>query len=138
MRIGFFLIFLLLISLSACTPNTAGGVRASQSSKVITFVADDNYQPIYRKILEQSRKCNEMGLITAQMIVKNDLFTDIKQGSISVELHGAAGVNVYQVIDIKYLDENKTEVKSYFAMASHARHAETIRKWVTENYKECT
>lgn len=129
---------LLFISLSACTPNTAGGVRSSQSSKIITFLFDENYQPVYRKILEQSRKCNETGMITAQLLVKNDLYTDIKQGTISVELHGALGVNVYQVIDVKYLEENKTEVKVYYAMASHSRHANTIPKWVTENYKECS
>lgn len=127
-----------IVTLQGCTPNTAGGVRALEATKKSTFTADENYQAVYRKILDMTRKCSEGGMITAQMIVKNDLYTDIQTGSISVELHGGLGVSVYTVTDVKAIAENKTEVTNHFASAKWMNRAPIIKKWALENYKECS
>ena len=130
--------FIAVFTLEGCTPNTAGGVRALEATKKSTFIADENYQAVYRKILDMTRKCSEGGMITAQMIVKNDLYTDIQSGNISVELHGGLGVSVYTVTDVKAIAENKTEVTNHFASAGWMNRAPIIKKWALENYKECS
>jgi hypothetical protein len=128
----------LICLVAACTPNTAGGVRDLDSNKKTTFIADENYQAVYRKILDMTRKCREQGLITAQMIVKNDLYTDIQSGHISVELHGGLGVSVYSVTDVKAIAENKTQVTNHFSTVALTNQGPVIKKWALENYKECS
>lgn len=103
-----------------------------------TFVAPENYQPVYRKVLDQARKCYQYGVITAQMMVQGDLFHDTKSGTITVALHGGLGVDTYQVIDIFAIDEKQTKVIGHYAVGPVAQYGQTLKEWVLENSEECS
>lgn len=104
----------------------------------LTFVAPENYQPVYRKVLEQARKCYQQGLITAQMVVQGDLFHDTKSGTITVALHGGLGVDTYQVIDVSAIDEKQTKVIGHYALGPVAQYGQTLKEWVLEKSEECS
>lgn len=123
--------------LPACAPSTAGGVRAMGPARQVSFVAPENYQAVYRKVLEQERKCYQGGMITAQMVVQGDLYHDTKSGTVTVALHGAAGVDTYQVIDITAIDDNRTRVVGHYALGPVDQYGKTLKAWVIDNSVEC-
>ena len=102
-----------------------------------SFTVQENYQPVYRKILAQERKCYQTGMITAQMVVQGDLYHDTKSGEITVALHGGAGVNTYQVIDIEAIDDMRTKVVGYYAVGPVEKYGRILKEWVLEDSKEC-
>lgn len=106
-------------------------------SRQIEFVAPENYQPVYRKTLEQARKCWQTGMITAQMMVQGDLYHDTKSGTITVALHAGYGVDTYQVIDITAIDEHSTKVVGHYAMGPVNKYGAILKQWVLENSTEC-
>ena len=127
----------ILLSLQGCAPSTAGGVREMGPERRITFVAPENYQPVYRKILNQARKCWQTGLITAQVVVQGDLFHDTKSGTVTVALHGGFGVDTYQVVDVSELDERKTEVVGHYSIGPVGVYGQALKEWVLENSQDC-
>lgn len=127
----------LLLTLSGCAPSTAGGVREMGPHRQYMFVAPENYQPVYRKILDQARKCYQTGMITAQMVVQGDLFHDTKSGTITVALHGGLGVDTYQVIDLSAINEQQTKVVGHYSVGPVDKYGQTLKEWVLENSKEC-
>ena len=126
-----------LVSLSGCAPSTAGGVREMGPERRFAFVAQENYQPVYRKILDQARKCWQTGMITAQMVVQGDLYHDTKSGTITVALHGGLGVDTYQVIDVSAIDEQQTKVVGHYSLGPVDKYGQALKEWVLENSKEC-
>lgn len=125
------------LSLSGCAPSTAGGVREMGPERQFTFVAPEGYQLVYRKILDQERKCWQATAIGGQMVVQGDLFSDTKSGTITLALHGAFGVDTYQVIDVSALSEQQTKVVGFYAAGPVNKYGLALKEWVLENSKEC-
>lgn len=123
--------------LAGCAPSTAGGVRELGASRQYEFTVPQNYQPVYRKVLAQARKCFQMNLITAQMMVQSDLFTDIKSGTITLALHGALGTETYQVIDIKAIDDESTQISAHYSRGPIDVYGQALKAWVVEDATTC-
>lgn len=141
MQPRFFLCIPLTVAVSAllsgCAPSTAGGVREMGPTRQYAFVAPENYQPVYRKVLDQARKCYQTGMITAQMVVQGDLFHDSKSGVITVALHGGLGVDTYQVIDLNAIDEKQTKIVGHYSLGPVETYGRILKEWVLENSNEC-
>ncbi len=126
----------LLLALAGCAPSTAGGVRDLGPEHQTVFAAPENYQRVYRKLLDRERECYQAGLITAQMVVQGDIYTDTKSGVITVSLVGALGTQVYQVLDVAATDENHTKITGSFPRGSADQFGQMLRRWL-EGSKEC-
>lgn len=140
MRLLFLMLLMLLLGLGGlygCAPSTAGGVRALGTERQVVFVAPENYQPVYRKILDQARKCYQTGMITAQMVVQGDLFHDTKTATVTVALHGGLGVDTYQVIDVSAIDDKQTKVIGHYSLGPVDKYGQVLKEWVLENSMEC-
>lgn len=125
------------VSVSGCAPSTATGVREMGPARQYKFEAAENYQPVYRKVLAQARKCYQTGMVTAQMVVQGDLFHDIKSGVVTVALHGGLGVDTYQVIDINAVDENRTQIIAYYSLGPVEKYGGILKAWVLNNSHDC-
>lgn len=123
--------------LNGCAPSTAMGVRQMEQERQYVFVAPENYQPVYRKIIDQARKCYQTGMITAQMVVQGDLYHDTKSGTVTVALHGGLGVDTYQVIDVSAIDEKQTKVIGHYSLGPVAKYGQALKEWVLEDSTEC-
>ncbi len=123
--------------LAACAPSTAQGVRALGPGRATSFVSPEGYQAVYRKVLNQARNCYQTGLITAQMVVQGDIYTDTKSGTVTVALHGGLGVDTYQVYDITAIDDRQTKVVGYFTLGSTSEYSRQLWGWVMQNSTEC-
>jgi hypothetical protein len=122
--------------LSACAPATIQGLKAQHAGK-LAFEIDQNYQSVYRSIVTQARTCYQAGMITAQMIVQGDLYTDIRSGNVTVALHGGLGIDTYLTIDITAIGDNKTSVQTYYATDTWHNGAGAVERWVKNKSTEC-
>lgn len=126
-----------LLSLAGCTPSTAGGVRDLGPDRQASFIAPENYQVVYRKVLEQERKCHQSGILAA-WVAQGDLYTDTKSGTITVAMYGAVGAQMHQVIDVTAIDNQQTRITGYFTFGAEARwEIPVLKAWVLDNSKKC-
>lgn len=130
-------LLLAILMLYGCAPTTAIGVREMGAERRVAFEAPANYQAVYRKVLDQSRKCWQSGMVTAQMVVTGDLYTDIRSGTITVAMHGALGVDTYQVIDISALDDTRSKVVGHYAAGPVEQFGHALRQWVLADATDC-
>ncbi len=126
-----------LLAIAGCAPATMQGLRANPGGH-IRFEVAKNYQGVYRTILANSRRCYQGGMITAQVIVQGDLFTDTKTAEITTALHGGLGVDTYIGVDIKALNEEKTEVRVFYALSSWQGQARAAKAWVERDATDCS
>ncbi|MBO9428743.1 hypothetical protein [Sulfitobacter sp. R18_1] len=96
MRIlGLCLVVSLLV---ACAPNTVGDLRKSPGS-VTEMHLNENYQSVYRRLTTQGRACFDVNLVTAQRMIRSELYSDLGVAEISYEMFGVNN-EVYAVADI--------------------------------------
>lgn len=116
----------LAILLTACAATTPQQARDMAPERHYMFQVDADYQTTYRRILEAARNCYQANLITASQIVSGDLYPDTKSGTITVGMYGGLGASIYQVIDVRGLDDTRSEVNAIFPMGS----VEKMGAWV--------
>lgn len=125
----YFPLVALTVFLTSCAPATFQGLRAAPAGEFKIEVAM-NYQPVYRTILANARRCYQSGLITAQMIVQGDLYTDTQSAEITVALHGGLGVDTYLGVDIKSLTDDLTEIRTFYALSTWKPAARAVVEWL--------
>ena len=125
----------LCLVVTGCAP-TSQALRENPKNSY-EFLAEENYQSVYRKILPVARKCYQGGLITAQMVVQDELYHDIKSGSVSVALHGAFGVETYLTIDVLGLNNSRTKI-SVFTSRNWKAVGDAVIEWVEDGSTKCS
>lgn len=126
------LILLFIFPMTGCYYSiTAQGVR-DKTIKAHTFYIDKNYQQAYREVFTKTQES-----VGRSQKVEGSLFTDIKQGVITVsepyDVLLASNAGIYFAIDINMITENKTEVKSYTSTWMGKRWVEKVEKWMNPN-----
>ena len=140
----YFITILLLLSLSGCTSTTPKDVRESElglkagSKQQFTFIATENYQTVYRKILIQTRDCYQ---IEGHALVQGNHFHDTNSATITVLQGGLYAATTEQVIDILAIGEQQTKVDVYYPVYPvkfrAVDYGQRIKEWVLDNSKEC-
>jgi hypothetical protein len=124
------------LALTGCAPATIEGVRQAPAGHE-TLVLEQGYQQAYRTVVTNARRCYQTGMITAQMVVTGDLYSDTQSGQITVALHGAVGVDTYLGVDIKALSDQRSQVDSYVSLSSWKPALGVVKRWLTEGSTEC-
>jgi hypothetical protein len=126
-RICFFILCLTLIS---CAPTSIKELKDTGVN--YSFLAEENYQSVYRKIFEKEIECK----FHNSLDVTGNLYTDIKKGEIILTVR-SPGRGMHFYIEIKAMNENKTQISIYSSSAFFGKNANVIEKWVIENYEQC-
>jgi len=135
-------IFLLAAAalLAGCVPSTIQGLRDAPAGSFI-FEADENYQAVYRKIVTPARNCWQQGasLLTAQIEVQAEIYSDIRQANIAIIMHGAPPFEsmVFMSADLQAISDNKTRITTYYAQTGLEPRARAVELWVKQNSTEC-
>ncbi len=127
----------ILLSLVGCAPATFEGLKQDYSG-TDKFTVEKNYQEVYRIAQGKVRECYQAGgLFGGGIFVQSDLYTDIKKGNIVVYSPQALGTQTYAGIDITAIDDTKTQVDVYYALATWSSFTKKVRKWLEEGYQGC-
>jgi hypothetical protein len=102
-----------------------------------SFELDTGYQQVYRRLVDVMRCRYNGNMITASMLVNSDLYTDTRTGTISVGMYGGLGTVIYQVIDLRALDNGGTEVVAIFPSGSVQKMGEQVKAWATGSDNQC-
>ena len=132
------LITILLASLlMGCAASNPQQAREMGADRRYTFQVETGYQTVYRRILDTARKCLQYPVGTAIQLVNGDLYSDSRTGSITVGMYGAVGTSIYQVIDVRGLDDMRTEVIAIFPMGPVKKIGSKVKAWANGN-SECS
>ncbi len=66
-----------------------------------------------------------------------ELYHDILLGTITTTQYAGYGVNVWQVIDLRAVDEKNTEVTIHVALEPVERVGHRLKEWALTEYKDC-
>lgn len=75
--------------------------------------SDKNYQEVYRTLLNMSKECLEHTSLSSEVTISGDLYHDIREGQIRQRLSGGGILIATSAIDIKALEDKRTEVTLY-------------------------
>lgn len=128
---------ILAVFFLGCAPATVQKLRENPTGQS-SFETNENYQSVYRKIVTNARRCYQGGMITAQMVVQGDLYTDIKKGNVSIALHGGLGISTYANVDIEAITEDKTKVIIYYGMGSWEGITRVVEAWIKQGSDKCS
>ena len=132
MRIRIIAVGLMLVA--GCAPSSSQGLKNKHCGKDV-FEVHENYQPAYRRILQKTRANYQTGMITAQMMVQGDIYTDTESGNVTVALHGGLGVDTYVTMDIAALSDTSTKVTAYYACVPARRgYTKYVRKLMKSEF----
>lgn len=101
-----------------------------------SFDVDADYQTVYRRIVDVERRCYQGSMITANMMVNADLYTEMKRGEISVGLYGVIA-QIHQVVDVSGLEDGRTSVTAIYPMGPVEKQGEKLRAWATGSATDC-
>ena len=102
-------LFAACVGISGCAPLDRNELKTRMSAQ--TMKVGEGYQPIYRRLLDQSRRCHQAsGFFGPIQMVQGDLYTDTQVANIS--LLRADGGYVYTV-DIKANSPDSSIISIY-------------------------
>ena len=129
----------LVALVAGCVTNNPSELREKTMGKY-QLMFDENYQSVYRTIANNSRMCHESMVFpgTARIGVQADLYTDIREGTISVGMTSVVGHDLLFVIDVKYVEDNKSVVYISARTDGIAEDKiDAIEGWITRGSTKC-
>lgn len=130
-----FLVLTVALALGGCA-SSPDDVRRSAAERTEATV-EGNYQAVHRRLLAQARKCFTAGMITGSMGVEHELYTDIRQGTVSVVIYGGFGPMTFLVVDIEAIDEARSRVIATPAVSTWERQARKVPAWAAGTSTDC-
>lgn len=128
---------LLTSLLTACTVATPQAARELGPERRYIFQVDVDYQTVYQRILDLSRKCHQYPIGTAMQMAQGDLYPDKQSGTITVGLYGALGPALYQIIDVRAVGKATTEVAAVFPIGPVDKPGSRLKPWADGTGVEC-
>ncbi len=130
-------ITILCLFLFACGETSVNSLR-QVSNTPHTFIANKNYQQIYKVLSTKARECLSvtLGLSSAQYVVDTDLYNELGEASITLRLEQAGYTGYFALIEIRKLSHLKTEVKIFTANSSWDYLRNITENWA-KGYKSC-
>ncbi len=124
------------LALAACAPGTMQELQNHPIEKR-SFEIEQNYQPVYRAILNQARRCFHGGYPGERLYVSGDLYYDVKTGHVSVERHSANGVEIYLAAEITAQGEARSKVDVLVGLNLWEGLATDVEGWARQTSKRC-
>ena len=129
-------IVLALLTAGCVAPATMPALREEMKTPQVEFTLGQSYQSVYRKLVENARRCCKTGLFGGQRQLDTDIFDDSKTAVLTLSVNSFNGVNVYVGVDIKALDRDRSDVR-IFAVKGMEAHAVAIKGWLEQNATTC-
>lgn len=124
------------IALVGCSSSEINNQVTENSTLEYSFEVEQNYQAVYRKILQQGRDCVKPGL-TAQMVVEGALFNELQAADITVVLYGIFSRYPHLRINIIATGANNAKVTVSNKLPQWNSYARAIMTWVNGDSTRC-
>lgn len=134
------ILLVLPLALVGCAPTSVLSVKELGPERQYAFTVEENYQSVYRKIVNQERKCYESisNALNGQFIVRADLYQDLRSGTISTAQYAGYGLNIWRVIEVESIDSATSKVKAYLGIGPVEKGGQLLKQWVLDNSQDCS
>ena len=133
-----FLLMTSIAALAACTSEQYLKDEVVEESVLkYDFVAEQNYQAVYRTILNQGQLCIKPGL-TAQMVIQGELFNELRSADVTVVLYGIFSRYPHLKVTIEAISRDTTKVSVTNTLPRWDSYAKAIKTWVDNGSTACT
>jgi hypothetical protein len=127
---------ILILLLCGCAPTTADLLRKNPAG-VYSFTVDDDYQVVYQKALDHAKKCYEGAVYGSTIRIRGKADSENGNARISIAHTRLLDVEVLFAIDIARLENNKSNVKVYYALKRLEPVAPLVEDWIKKDSHEC-
>lgn len=126
------------IFLASCTANNVKESKKRTASSV-EFTVEENYQHAYKNILDKMHVCK--GEVwtgeSASYRIKNELFTELKEGHITFVMYNSGRQSYYIHTDMSSIAGNKTKAKAYIYNYTGKDYIPLIKQWAFDGSSGC-
>ena len=126
------------VLLASCAASNVKGLRENYSKK-IEFTVEENYQRVYKNLLDKVHECMGEGWagVFASFHIKNELYNELKEGEITFLMSNAGMQSYYMHIDVTSISEKRTKVDAYVYYSTWEKELPLIRQWAFDDNSSC-
>ena len=133
---------IIIISIFAfLTPCAASNVKELKDnpSKTIAFTVEENYQRVYKNILDKMHECMGEGWAGAfaSTHIKHELYNDLKEGNITFLMSNAGSQSYYMHIDVASIEDKKTRINTYVYYSTWEKNLPLVEQWARDGKSSC-
>lgn len=99
--------------LSGCTASTFNEMTNDDRYEKREYQVAENYQAVFKRALDKSRECHEMGNLTAVTVAEGQIYSNSNRAELSIYLLGGLGKSMYHGATFEMIDTNKTNMTIY-------------------------
>jgi len=128
-------IFLFLMS---CAASNIKELKEHYSKK-IEFTVDNNYQRVYKNILDKMHECKGEGWagVFASYHIQHELYNDLKEGYITFLMSNAGSQSYYMHIDVASISDEQTNVNAYVYYSTWEKNLPLVKQWAFYGNSGC-
>lgn len=122
---------------SCATSNVKELKRYSGNS--VEFTVEENYQRVYKNLLDKIHECKGEAWAgeSASYRIRDELFTELKEGHITFIMSNAGSQSYYIHIDIISIADKKTKAKAYVYYSTQKDYLPLIKQWAFDGNSGC-
>jgi hypothetical protein len=123
--------------LCGCAAQTVKEVRSNPAAE-LHMTVDQNYQRVYKQLLEKMQECYKEGTVGAfaQMHIRTSLYNELREANISYMMTNLGSQNHYLQVDIKGMGES-TNLDAYVFFKTWSNRIPQIREWAINSDASC-
>jgi hypothetical protein len=126
------------VFLASCTTSSVKESKKLSASSV-EFTVEENYQRVYKNLLDKTHECK--GEVwageSASYRIRDELFTELKEGHITFIVYNSGSQSYYIHTDITLIADNKTKAKVYIYKNTRKEYLPLIKQWALDGNSSC-
>ena len=132
------ILFITCALLASCASSNVKEKKKNHAN-MAEFTVDESYQHVYNNLLEKMHECKDEAWAgeTTSYRIKNELFTERKEGHITFIMYKAGRQIYYIHIDIASIADNKTRAKAYVYYSTQEDYLPLINQWAYDANSVC-
>jgi hypothetical protein len=132
------LISVVLVALTGCAATDTKTLKASPS-KQVTVTINENYQRVYKNILDKMTECQGEGIVglLSSMQVKHTMLPDLKEAEISYTMSNLGSTSYFYHAELRGTEDGKTRITVYSGLSTWNKLIDRSLVWARDPNASC-
>ena len=132
------IIISICVFLTSCAASNVKELKENPS-KTIEFTIEENYQRVYKNLLEKMNECMGEGWagVFASTHIKHELYNELKEGNITFLMSNAGSQSYYMHIDVASIADKKTRINAYVYYSTWEKNLPLVKQWAFDGNSSC-
>jgi len=124
--------------LTGCAAGTVKDLKSDPANSIRVQI-DQNYQRVYKNLLERMQECMGEGWVGvfAQNHIRHAMYSELQEANISFVMSNLGYQNHYLHVDIKALEQEKTKLEAFVYFSTWRSALGRIEAWARDTNATC-